>query len=221
MLKQYVNYIQRMHHLDLVEMNSYEDLLEANTFLQEESWKYFGYEKVPQRADLIQPKGLVGNFCIKKANAIIGTISLFDPTQISSFVSHVFSDSELVYDKENTLELGRLIMKSEAQRADSMTYLLLMYACYQRTKEYGRTQWLACSHKRVLRQTKFLGAEVEILAERAKLSRADNFQAYYFSNVELEGSADNYKAYLVKCDEQSLRKATKRYFKRKWKKFLN
>ncbi|MEO1628551.1 MAG: hypothetical protein AAFV25_25615, partial [Bacteroidota bacterium] len=217
LLEIYLTLVCRKYGVKVVEMTSYEDLLRANSFLQEESANYFGHEKIPQTEELVRPEGLVGSFCIQKGQTIIGTVSLFDPMRIESFASHAYTDHELHFDKAKTLELGRLILKLEEQRADSLTYFLLLHACYKRTKACGRTQWLCTGHYRIIRQAKYLGGQIKILARGTKIAQKDNFQTYYYSNLKIEEAANNYSAFLVRCDDKALQRAIKKYCKKKWK----
>ncbi len=213
----YLYFLKQKHRLELVEMRSYKELKIANAFWQNASIKRFGYSWVRQTKDLIHPKGLVACFCLKKRQRIVGTICLFDPLLIESFTAHVFEDTPLHYDKAKTFELGRLIISQEAQAGDSMNYLILLHACYKRSRAHRRTQWLAAAHKRGLQQLKFLGAEATVLADRARLSQKDNFQSYYFSAFQMEGSPNNYRAFLVNCDQQAMQNVAKKYLRKKWK----
>lgn len=220
LLTLYLGWQQRKYHLKVVEMRSYQERKLANSFLQEESAKYFGHDKIEQTKELVNPDGLVGSFCILKNESIVGTVSLFDPSEITSFAAHAYIDHELKFDEKKTLELGRLIVSASEQRADSFAYLLLMFACYKRAKAMKRTQWLSTAHYRVIRQAKHLGAEIEILARGTRIAQDDSFQSYYYSNLIIEEDPEDYSAFIVQCDKKALRRAAKKYFKRKRKKLF-
>jgi hypothetical protein len=153
-----------------------------------------------------------------KENSMVGTVCLFDPTQITPYASYFFEGSHLDFDRQRTFELTRLALDQKQQRGDNLFFLLLLFACYQYTVKQGRIQWLVCTHKRLMNQKERLGGEIEVLANAPKLSQEDCFQARYWSNNQLDNATlKGYRAYLIKCNKGATGRVLKKYVRRKIK----
>lgn len=208
--------ICKMKGLQLFKAVSYEDLVAADTFRQNIYNQYFAMEYLPITQELIAPPGLVSCWCLRKRDKIVGTVALIDLTKAKSFAASVFDNSQLEYDHSRTYEFTRLTLDRKYQRSDHLYFLLLVYACYRDTVKNGRTHWLACSHKRVMRQIHHFGSKTEVIADNAKFSTDGSYQAQYWSNLILDAKTlSDYRAYLIQCDKNLLSTAVKRYIKRK------
>lgn len=214
----YLKYVQLKYGLQLFKAESDEDLLAADTFRQDTYLKYLGIQKLPQTPEMVKPEGLVTCWCLTKENKLVGTACLFDPTIITPYASYFFEGSYLDFDPSITFELTRVALDQKQQRNDNLFFLLLLFACYRETVNKGRSQWLVCTHKRLMNQKQRLGGEIEILSDAPKLSQQDCFQARYWSNNDLdESTLKGYRAYLIKCDKGITGRVFKKYIGRKIK----
>lgn len=208
--------ICKVKGLQLVRAESYDELLAADEFRQNIYTEYYSMKKLTLTPELIRPKGLVTCWCLKKNSQIVGSVSLIDLTCATSYAASVFEGSHLEYDAQKTYEFTRLTVDRKYQRSDHFYFLLLVYACYRDTIRDGRTQWLACSHKRVMRQIHQFGGKTQVVANQAKIATDDSYQSVYWSNLKLdERTMRDYRAYLVSCDDKMLVSAVRKFIKRK------
>lgn len=206
----------RINGLRLTVAETDEDLLAADTFRQNIYTQYYAMDKLQVTSELVRPKGLAKCLCLKKGDQIVGTVALIDLTNASSYAAAVFDGSTLNYDPAKTYEFTRLTLDRNHQRSDHIYFLLLVFACYRETLRNGRSQWLACSHKRVIRQIHNFGGKTQILAKAQKFATDGSYQAIYWSNLKLdERTLRDYRAYLVLCDKSMLKRAVKKFLKRK------